>query len=51
MEKTGLLVHYGNCWEITDKGAKCSMWHKGIQNSDSWHSELVDDIIKYLKDN
>jgi hypothetical protein len=25
------------------------MWHKGVFNSDAWHPELVDEIIKYLK--
>ena len=40
-----------NDWETTDKGAKFSMWHKGVLNSDSWHLDLVDAIIKYLKDN
>ena len=29
MEKMGLLIHYGNGWGTTDKGAKFSMWHKG----------------------
>lgn len=28
-----------------------SMWHKGVINSDSWHPELGDEIIKYLKNN
>ena len=51
MEKMGLLIHYGNGWGTTDKGAKFSMWHKGVLNSDSWHPELVDEIIKYLKNN
>ena len=49
MEAMGLLVHYGNGWGTTDKGAKFSMWHKGVFNSDAWHPELVDEIIKYLK--
>lgn len=49
MENMGLLVHYGNGWGTTDKGAEFSMWHKGVLNSDAWHSELVDEIIKYLK--
>ena len=48
MEKMGLLIRYGNGWTTTDKGAKFSMWHKGVLNSDSWHPELVDEIIKYL---
>lgn len=48
MEKMGLLVHYGNGWGTTDKGAKFSMWHKGVLNSDAWHPKLVDEIIKYL---
>ena len=51
MEKMGMLVHYGNGWVTTDKGAKFSMWHKDVLNSDSWHPELVDEIIKYLKGN
>lgn len=49
MEAMGLLVHYGNGWGTTDKGAKFSMWHKGVLNSDAWHPELVDEIVKYLK--
>lgn len=49
MEKMGFLIHYGNCWETTDKGAKYSLWHKGVLNSDAWHPELVDEIIKFLK--
>ena len=49
MEAMGLLVHYGNGWGTTDKGAKFSMWHKGVFNSDAWHPELIDEIIKYLK--
>ena len=49
MEKMGLLIHYGNGWGTTDKGAKFSMWHKGVFNSDAWHPELVDEIVKYLK--
>lgn len=49
MEKMGLLIHYTNGWVTTDKGEKFSMWHKGVLNSDAWHLELVDEIIKYLK--
>ena len=49
MEKMGLLIHYGNGWGTTDKGAKFSMWHKGVFNSDAWHPELVGEIVKYLK--
>ena len=49
MEAMGLLVHYGNGWATTDKGAKFSMWHKEVFNSDVWHPELVDEIVKYLK--
>ncbi|MBQ4258825.1 MAG: hypothetical protein IJB84_00975 [Lachnospiraceae bacterium] len=49
MEKMGLLIHYGNGWGTTDKGAKFSMWHKGVLNSNAWHPELVDEIINYLK--
>lgn len=48
MEQMGLLVHYANGWGTTDKGAKFSMWHKGVFNSDAWHPELVDEIIKFL---
>ena len=51
MEKMGLLVHYGNEWGTTDKGARFSMWHKGVLNSDAWHPEIVDEIVKYLKNN
>lgn len=49
MEAMGLLVHYGNVWQTTDKGSKYSMWHKGVLNSDAWHPELVNEIIKFLK--
>lgn len=49
MEKMGLLIHYGNGWGTTDKGAKYSMWHKGVLNSDAWHLELIDEIAKFLK--
>ena len=49
MEKMGLLVRYGNGWGTTDLGAKFSMWHKGVINSDVWHPELVDEIAKFLK--
>lgn len=49
MEKMGLLIHYGNGWSTTDKGAKYSMWHKGVLNSDTWHPELIDEIAKFLK--
>lgn len=48
MEKMGVLVHYGNGWGTTDKGAKFSMWHKEVLNSNAWHPELIDEIIKYL---
>lgn len=34
MEKMGLLIYYGNGWCTTDVGAKFSMWHKGVLNSD-----------------
>ena len=51
MEKMGLLVHYGNGWGTTDKGARFSMWHKGVLNSDAWHPEIVDENVKYLKNN
>ena len=44
-----MLVHYGNGWGTTDLGAKFSMWHKGVINSDAWHPELVDEIVKFLK--
>lgn len=50
-EKRGLLVHYESGWGITDKCAKFSMWRKDVSNSSLWHSELVDEIIKYLNDN
>lgn len=46
---TKTLIHYGNGWGTTDAGAKFSMWHKGVLNSDSWHPELVDEIAKFLK--
>ena len=49
MEKMGLLIHYANGWGTTDKGAKFSMWHKGVLNSDSWHPELIDEIANFLK--
>lgn len=49
MEQMGLLVHYANGWGTTDKGAKFSMRHKGVFNSDAWHPELVDEIIKFLE--
>lgn len=48
MEEMGLLKHCGNEWETTDYGAKFSMWHKGVFDSDAWHPELVDEIINYL---
>lgn len=48
MEEMGLLNHCGNGWETTDYGARFSMWHKGVFNSDVWHPELVDEIINYL---
>ena len=48
MEEMGLLNHCGNEWETTDYGAKFSMWHKGVFDSDAWHPELVDEIINYL---
>ena len=49
MEKMGLLVRYDNGWGTTDLGAKFSMWHKEVFNSDAWHPELVDEIVKFLK--
>ena len=49
MEKMGLLIHAGKDWVTTDKGAKFSLWHKGVLNSNAWHPELVDEIIKHLK--
>ena len=51
MEKMGLLIHYGNGWGTTDAGAKFSMWHKGVLNSDSWHPKRVvkDFLIKFTK--
>ena len=51
MEKMGLLVLYANRSKTTDKCAKLSMLHKEVINSYSWHPELVDEIIKYLKNN
>lgn len=48
MEEMGLLIHYGNGWVTTDKGAKFSMWHKVVLNSDAWHQELVDEIAKFM---
>lgn len=47
--ETGSIYHEDNGWVTTDKGEKFSMWHKGVLNSDAWHPELVDEIIKYLK--
>lgn len=49
MEKMGLLIHYGNGWGTSDLGAKFSMCHKDVFNSDAWHPELVDEIVKFLK--
>ena len=51
MEAMGLLIHYGNGWGTTDKGAKFSMWHKGVLNSDAWHPEIVDErkILEILE--
>lgn len=49
MEEMGLLISYGNGWKTTDLGAKFSIWHKDVFNSDVWHSKLVDEIIKFLK--
>ena len=49
MEKMGLLIKYANGWGTTDKGAKFSMWHKGVINSDAWHPEIIDEIINFLK--
>lgn len=49
MEKMGLLIHYGNRWGTTDLGAKFSMWHKDVFNSDAWHPELVEEIVNFLK--
>ena len=51
MEKMGLLIHYANGWGTTDKGAKFSMWHKGVFNSNAWHPGLVDEIVNFLKNN
>ena len=51
MEKMGLLNHYGNSWGTTDAGAKFSMWHKNILNSNAWHPEIVEEIAKYLDNN
>ena len=41
MEKMGLLVHYGNGWGTTDKGARFSMWHKGVLNHRRVHSPML----------
>lgn len=49
MEKMGLLIHYGNGWGTSNKGAKFSMWHKDVLNSNAWHPEVVDEIVKFLK--
>lgn len=49
MEKMGLLVRYGNGWGTTELGAKFSMFHKGVINSEAWHPELVPEIVKFLK--
>ena len=49
MEKMGFLVRYGSSWSTTDKGAKFSMWHKGVVNSDAWHPEIVGEIAKFLR--
>lgn len=47
MEKMGLLIHYANGWVTTDQGAKFSLFGEGI-NSDAWHPEIVDAIVKFL---
>lgn len=49
MEKMGLLIHYSNGWMTTDKGARFSMWHKDVLNSDAWHPEIIEEIAKFLK--
>ena len=49
MEKMGLHIHFGNGWGTTNLGAKYSMWHKGVLNSDAWHPNIVPEIIKFLK--
>lgn len=49
MEKMGLLVHYGNGWGTTDKGAKFSLLGKDVLNSNAWHPELIEEIVKFLK--
>ena len=49
MEKMGLLVHYGNGWGTTDKGAKFSLLGKDVLNSNAWHQELIEEIVKFLK--
>lgn len=49
MEKMGLLIHYGNGWGTTDKGAPFSAFHKGVLNCEAWHPEIVDEIAKFLK--
>lgn len=47
MEKMGLLVRYGNGWGTTDLGAKFSMFHKGVINSEAWHPELVPRLLSF----
>ena len=51
MEKMGLLIHFGNGWGTTDAGAKFSMWHKGVLNSDAWHPEALRKILCKKKSN
>ena len=51
MEKMGLLVHYANGWKTTDQGTKFSMCDKRVFDSDSWHPELLDAIVNFLKKN
>lgn len=48
MEKMGLLIRCGNDWMTTEKGVRLSLWDKNVFNSDVWHPELVDEIVKYL---
>ncbi len=48
MEKMGLLIHCANGWMTTEKGVRFSLWDKNVFNSDVWHPELVDEIVKYL---
>ena len=43
----GLLIHYGNGWGTIDKGAKYSMWHKGVLKSDAWYPEFIQKLLNF----